>query len=119
MTAAAASAAGYYPGYYANLTSDSAKARYEQKLQLIDGIDPYELPKDAWSDDLDLWPSVTHVHACMYLILTPSPYSEKDMLNYKSVDSYRNFVDGWVRMVMVKEVGANKRIVIGKVRIFT
>ena len=102
------------PGHYTSLTSESAKARYREKLQLIDGIDPYEITKDGWSDDLDLWPAVTHVHACMYLILTPSPYSEKDMLNYKSIDSYRHFVQGWVRMVMVKEAG-DKRIVIGKV----
>jgi hypothetical protein len=55
---------------------------------------------------------------CMYLIpsliLTPSPYTENDMLNYKSLDSYQNFVKGWVREVLVKDVG-DKRIVIGKV----
>lgn len=80
----------------------------------MDGIDPYEVAKNEWKDDVDLWPAVTHVHVCMYLILTPSPYSEKDMLNYKSVDSYQNFVKGRVKQVLVKAVG-NKRIIIGKV----
>ena len=81
-----------YPGYFATLTSDASRARYRDKLQLIDGIDSYEVVKDEWSDDLDLWPAITHVHACMYLILTPNPYSEKDMLNYKSLDSYQSLV---------------------------
>ena len=58
--------------------------------------------------------STTHVHVCMYLILTPSPYSDKDMLNYKSLDSYQSFVKGWVRQVLVIVVG-EKRIMIGKV----
>ncbi len=51
----------------------------------------------------------------MYLILTPSPYSENDMLNYKCLDSYQNFVKGWVRQILALEVG-NKRIIIGKVK---
>ena len=58
----------------------------------------------------DLWPAITHVHAHV-LNVTPSPYTENDM-NYKSLDSYQNFVKGWVRQVVVKAVG-NKRIVLG------
>ena len=50
----------------------------------------------------------------MYLILTPSPYTENDLLNFKSLDCYQNFVKGWVREVLVKSV-EDKRIVIGKV----
>ena len=36
------------------------------------------------------------------------------MLNYKSLDSFQNFQNGWVREVLVKEVGERK-IIIGKV----
>ena len=49
----------------------------------------------------------------MYLILSPSPYSERDTMNYKSLDSYQNFVKGCVRRVLVRPVG-NKRILIGR-----
>ena len=107
--------AGLLPNYSRMLVSDASRRRYKDKLELIDGMDPYEVPKSDWKDNVDLWPAVTHVHACMYLILTPSPYSESDMLNYKSLDSYQNFVKGWVRQVLVRTVD-NKRIMIGKVR---
>ena len=40
--------------------------------------------------------------------------TRKDMLNYKSLDCYQNFVKGSVRNVLVKEV-ADKRVVIEKV----
>ena len=106
--------AGFIPGYSLTLTSEASKRRYNEKLKLLDGIDPYEVDKKEWQDDLDLWPAITHVHACMYLILSPSPYTENDILNYKSLDSYQNFVKGWVRQVLVKAI-ADKRIVIGKV----
>ena len=56
----------------------------KSKLELVNGLDPYKIPRSEWQDDADLWPAVTHVHVCMYLITTPSPYLEKDLLNYKS-----------------------------------
>ena len=65
------------------------KERYEVKLQLINGADPYEILMGEWSKDVGNWPAITHVRASMYLILTHSPYSDEDMLNYKSLDSYR------------------------------
>lgn len=108
-----ASMAALLPGYRDSLSTESRK-RYSDKIKLADGIDPYAVKKNEWQDDVDLWPGISHVRVCMYLILTPSPYSEKDMLNYKSLDSYQNFTKGWVRQVLVKAIG-NKQIVIGKV----
>ena len=99
--------------YYATLSSEASKSHYGEKLRLIQGIDPYEL-KNEWKDDLDLWPEITYIHVWMYLIITPSPYTEQDMLNYKSLDLYQNFIKGWVRQVLVKDVGDN-RIMISKV----
>ena len=42
----------------------------------------------------------------MYLILAPSPYSEKDFLNYKAWTATRIllFVEFWVRQVLVKTI---------------
>ena len=96
----------FLPGYSGTLLSDASKKRHSDKLNLMDGVDPYEVAKHEWKDDVDLWPAVT-----------PSRYSEKDMLNYKSVDSYQNFIKGWVKQVHVRAVG-NKIILIGRVREF-
>ena len=102
------------PGYFDGITDSASKRRYKEKLQYISDKDPYELKLTEWKNDLELWPSVTHVHVCMYLILTPSPYTEKDMLNYKSIDSYQNFVKGWVRRLLVMHISDNV-VIIGKV----
>ena len=64
--------------------------------------------KKEWQDDVQRRPVAcyhTQVHVCMYLILSPSSYSEQDMMNYKSLDSYQNFVKGWLRKVFVRPVG--------------
>ena len=53
----------------------------------------------------------------MYLLVTPSPYSG-DLLNYKSLDYYQNFLSGWVE-VLVRSVtddkGVERRLVTAKV----
>ena len=105
---------GFLSGYSATLTTKASQERYKEKLKEIDGLDPYKINKNMWQDDVDLWPAVTHVHACMYLVLSPSPYTQNDILNYKSLDSYQNFVKGWVRDVLVLVV-KHKRVVLGKV----
>ena len=47
-------------------------------------LDPYEIPKNGWQDDVDLLLAIMHIHACMYLTLIPSPYS-KNTTNYTEV----------------------------------
>ena len=86
------------------------KNKYIEKLKLINGQDPYELPKHTRQDDISLWPSITYVNACLYLVLRKSPNTEEDMLNYKSLDSFINFQKGWVREVLVAEVNT-KRVI--------
>ena len=105
---------GFIPSYSTTIADADSKKRYADKLDTSNGIDPYEIPRNEWQDNIDMWPAITHVHVCMYLILSPSPYTKEDLLNYKSLDCYQNFVRGWVREVFVKAVN-NKRIVIGKV----
>ena len=53
-------------------------------------------------DGVDTWPSITHIQVGVYLLCTPSPYTNEELLNYKSLDPYINFVSGWVREVLVK-----------------
>ena len=94
------------PGYYSSLQDQRAKERYSEKLKVIDGMDPYEIPRESWNDDVDLWPAITQIHVGLYLLLNPSPYTNKDLQNYKSMDCYVNFVSGWVRELLVKQIGS-------------
>ena len=84
-------------------------------MAVIGGLDPYETVRREWLDDIDLWPSVTYVNVAMYLLLTPSPYSGEDLVNYKSMDCYVNFLSGWVREILVKAPSDGLRVVIAKV----
>ena len=62
----------------------ASKKRYAEKLELVDRIGLYEVNK-VIDKTVDLWPAITQLQLCMYLILAPSPYSEKDFLDYKSL----------------------------------
>ncbi len=111
-----ASRKAFLSGYASTLQDKDSKTRYQLKLKEIGGLDPYETTRSEWQDDLDLWPSTTSIHIGMYLLLTPSPYSKQDLLNYKSLDCYVNFLSGWVREILVREVTNDKRVIIAKVR---
>ena len=102
-------------GYFASMQDSDGKVRYIDKLSILGGFDPYESERAQWLDDVDLWPSITHIHLAVYLLYTPSRYTGEDLLNYKSLDCYINFVSGWVREVLVKTFD-DKRVVLGKVR---
>ena len=102
-------------GYVAALWDAEGRERYRKKLSVIGGVDPYKVPGNEWMDDVDLWPAITYIHVGMYLVLTPSPYANNDLLNYRSLDCYVNFVSGFVREVLVKALG-DKRVVIAKVK---
>ena len=101
-------------GYLAQLQDARGRERYIEKLAVIGGVDLYEIPRKDWTDDVDLWPAITYVHVGMYLVLSPSPYTSNDLLNYKNLDCYVNFISGFVREVLVKEI-CDKRAVIAKV----
>ena len=105
-------------GYFSALKDQNAKKRYLDKLHVVNWLDPYETERKEWKN-VNLWPSITHVNLGMYLLVTPSPYSGEDLLNYKSLDCYRNFLSGWVREVLVMSVTddkiVEKRIITAKV----
>ena len=68
-----------------------------------------------------LWPSITYVNLGMYLLVTPSPYSGEDLMNYKSLDCYKKFLYGWVREDLSQMMRAcmEKGVVTAKVCITT
>ena len=58
--------------------------------------------------------TLTYIHVGMYLLFSKSPYTEDQLMNYKSSDCYQNFANGWVQEVFVKKFGEN-RLLIAKV----
>jgi hypothetical protein len=65
-------------GYESSLTDLQSKTRYEEKLCLIGGIDPYEVDLEHWKDYVATWPGITHIHLAMYLLF---PFTGKDLMN--------------------------------------
>ena len=49
-------------GYFTSMQDEDAKKRHLEKLDVTGGIDPYETKKKEWKDDVDLWPSITHIN---------------------------------------------------------
>lgn len=68
---------GFNSGYSSTIADKESRQRYADKLTLLNGI---KLSKSDWEDSVDMWPGITYVHVCMYLILNPSPYTKDDML---------------------------------------
>ncbi|XP_041376642.1 uncharacterized protein LOC121389093 [Gigantopelta aegis] len=80
---------------YRDTLDTSVRLRYDNKLKLIDGNDPYELKN--WSDNVDILPGITYMDIVNYLLFTPSAYTADDLKSYKGLDAYNQFVCGWVR----------------------
>ena len=49
------------PGYKDTLADPNSKHRYQEKLKLINDIDPYETLREDWTDDVDLWPCTSYI----------------------------------------------------------
>ena len=71
------------PGYLQTLVNKAAENRYREKLDYISGVDPYEIHKTEFKDNLDLWPDV-YIHVGMYLLFKESSYTQESLMNYKS-----------------------------------
>ena len=105
---------GFLPGYLSTVQCREARNRYSEKITIIDNCNPYEIVKNEWCDDVDLWPNVTYIDVGMYLLFSSSPYTAEQLKNCKSLDCYTNFANGWVRQILVKQFGEN-RLLIAKV----
>ena len=71
-------------GYFESLQEKQSKERYLEKLKSIEGQDPYEISRKEWIDDVDCWPDVTYINVGMYLLFAASPYTQEQLMNYKT-----------------------------------
>ena len=104
MAAKASMKRGLLPGYFESVQEKESKERYLGKVKSIEGQDPYEISRKEWIDDVDCLPEVTYINVGMYLLFAASPYTQEQLMNYKSLDCYQNFANGWVREVLCKKL---------------
>jgi hypothetical protein len=82
-----------YSAYYNGLES-AEKLRYKEKLLFTNGLDPYLIPRNEFSQDPSTLPNITYPALFTYLVLSVSAYT-KDALNaYKGLQAYNQFVGG-------------------------
>ena len=93
----------------------AARKRYEEKIDLIGGEDPYTMDSDSFSSDPIAFPNVTYPDIVNYLISSPSPYTLEKLKAYKGLEAYNQFVSGWVRDVRTAILEKNMHLVMGKV----
>ena len=85
MAAKASAKRGLLSGYFESLQEKESKERYLAQLKSIQGQDPYEISRKEWIDDVDCWPDVTYINVGVYLLFAASPYTQEQLMNYKSL----------------------------------
>ena len=94
-------------------------ARYQEKLSLIDGIDPYNVSKESVVHNVDAFPAVTYPDIVNYLVFGPSPFTMEDLRPklraYKSLEAYNQSVCGWVRDLGVIPVKDDVCVLVARV----
>ena len=74
-------------------------ARYQVKIAIIGGQDPYKVPAQSMSKDFKILPSISYPDIVNYLIFNPSPFTKEDFKAYKGLDAYKQYTDGYVREI--------------------
>ncbi|KAJ8910241.1 hypothetical protein NQ315_002565 [Exocentrus adspersus] len=93
--------------YYTKLEKefpDVAK-RYKQKLDIINGVDPFCLSDEMFSYNVKNFPKVTNMDIIAYLVLSKSYYTKQQMKAYKSLEAYKYFEAGFVSKCRCCKVG--------------
>lgn len=96
---------------YASGLAPNCRVRYLQKLKTLGNIDP--LNEEILSEFVTLdpkkvtdLPDLQYPDIYNYLINTNSAYTSEKLKAYKSLESYKYFVAGWVRSVAVMKTNA-------------
>lgn len=101
--------------YYAQLIG-SARARYEEKVRMCDGVDPYTLrPGTDTTTDVNALPEVTHGDIVNYLVYSSSFVTLQEMKAFKSLEAHNYFTSGWVKSLSTKRLQQGKVLLLGEV----
>ena len=86
--------------YLDTLTNESRK-KYQEKLNMINNIDPYNVSSNFFTESMEMWPNVEYPDIVRYFLCSTSRYTKEQIEAYKSLGSYQYFIAGWVRCVFV------------------
>ena len=101
---------------YAESLDQLQYATYQDKLALIEGLDPYTVPNEAILHDIEALPKITHRDIFDYLLFSPSRFTIDDMKDCQSLEAYNAFFRGWVRdvgVIQIKEDTCVVRAMVG------
>ena len=82
---------------YAGGLDEKAKARYDQKIAMIDNFDP--MIGQLLSGAVAVVPPIDAVDLVSYLVLETSFVTSEQFKARKGLDAYNQFVSGWVKEV--------------------
>ena len=93
---------------------DTSKAQYDQKIGMINHVDPYRIENGEFTSDKDKWPSLPERDVLLFLLVTTSHYTLEEFRSYKGLESYNQFINGWVQDSKVTIIN-NLHLYMGKV----
>lgn len=73
-------------------------------MSIINNVDPYEVPKTEWCQDIEQYPTISFLDVVSYLVLQCSAYTMDEFRAYKSLEAYNQFVFGWVKEIKVMNI---------------
>ena len=73
---------------YRDCLPPNVKAHYDEKIRLINNINPYSIDNDDFSSDVKQFACVTNFDLINYLVFTTSVYTKEQIKAYKSLDTY-------------------------------
>ncbi|KAG9260834.1 uncharacterized protein LOC125804596 [Astyanax mexicanus] len=98
---------------YRDKLNKEAKERYLEKIEGINGLDPYE--HHEWTGDFNELPQITIPDVFSYLVCGVSAYTFEQFRNYKSLEAHLQFTNGWVQDLQIFRVNDQKTVVLTKV----
>ena len=81
------------------------QGRDDENLELINGKDPYETPRKAWKDDMDIWPGMTYVRPRGYVLGVPAKPLQWGGSNELQESRMLSTFYGWVGEGNISDAG--------------
>ena len=97
---------------YAEALEKQAKARYEDKISLINGVDPFR--KVTEGGPLDGFLPVEDCDLVSYLVLQTSFVTLAQLKARKGLETYNRFICGWIKEVSTRKI-AGRYLTTGRI----